>query len=189
MNKKTFTIFTIILVTIVLAIKYYDLHKKQFKSNHKKEWQDSNHITKILDYLYLGDGVGSRQCQHLNEHGINSVINMAPSSDPTQCFNSNNSFLDIDIHDSLDVNISQYFPKTYQFIENNHKRGNKILVHCHAGISRSASIVIAYLMKKNNWSYTKAFEFVKQKRSIVKPNKSFTQQLISFENLKPISNY
>jgi atypical dual specificity phosphatase/dual specificity phosphatase 12 len=56
------------------------------------------------------------------------------------------------------------------------------LVHCYAGISRSASIIISYLMKKYNWSYEKAYNYVKNKRPIINPNRGFKKQLIQYEN-------
>jgi len=54
-----------------------------------------------------------------------------------------------------------------------------IFVHCFAGISRSASVVIGYLMKEKKISYKKAFDFVKKKREIIKPNSNFVKQLKS----------
>ena len=41
--------------------------------------------------------------------------------------------------------------------------GGKILVHCYAGVSRSASMVIAYFMAEKNMSFSEAFSFVKSK--------------------------
>jgi len=46
-------------------------------------------------------------------------------------------------------------------------------VHCAAGVSRSASIVIAYLMKINHWTFENAYSFVKSKRKIIDPNFGF----------------
>lgn len=56
-----------------------------------------------------------------------------------------------------------------------------MLVQCHAGASRSASIVIAYLMRKNGWGFLKAAEFVREKRPRVKPNQGFVEQLKEYE--------
>ena len=48
-----------------------------------------------------------------------------------------------------------------------------MLVHCQQGVSRSASIVIAFLIKKFKVCYKDALDFVKKKRSIVNPNEGF----------------
>ena len=66
------------------------------------------------------------------------------------------------------------------------ERNKKVFVNCYAGVSRSASIVIAYLMYKRNMSFIQAFEFLKMKRSIVSPNLGFIDQLSSLE--KPLQD-
>lgn len=57
-----------------------------------------------------------------------------------------------------------------------------MLVHCQAGISRSATICLAYLMMKQRVRLEEAFEFVKQRRSVISPNFSFMGQLLQFES-------
>ncbi len=52
-----------------------------------------------------------------------------------------------------------------------------ILVHCVSGISRSASIVIAYIMDKYKMNYDQAFSYVKTKRTTIRPNTNFVEQL------------
>jgi protein-tyrosine phosphatase len=51
-----------------------------------------------------------------------------------------------------------------------HRKITSVLVHCYAGVSRSASVCIAYLMKKFNWSLEKSLWFIKSKRRFVNPN-------------------
>ena len=57
-----------------------------------------------------------------------------------------------------------------------------MLVHCHAGVSRSAAIVCAYLMCENAWDFQRAIEFIRDRRYRAKPNANFVQQLVTFYN-------
>jgi len=57
-----------------------------------------------------------------------------------------------------------------------------VLVHCHAGVSRSVSIVIAYLIRTQNWNPYQAFEYVRQQRDRAKPNVSFWNQINHYYN-------
>lgn len=61
-------------------------------------------------------------------------------------------------------------------------QNGKVLVHCQAGISRSATICIAYLMATRRLRMEEAYKYVKSRRRIVSPNFSFMGQLLTFEN-------
>ena len=61
--------------------------------------------------------------------------------------------------------------------------GSKVLVHCKMGVSRSASVVIAYAMKAHNWNMQKAHKFVKNKRTCIKPNTGFMRQLEIYQGI------
>ncbi|CAD8064755.1 unnamed protein product [Paramecium sonneborni] len=91
----------------------------------------------------------------------------------------------INIPDCTQQNIQDYFPQTNQFIEK-HRQHTNVMVHCFAGISRSASVIIAYLMFKFQWGFQTALNFVVQKRPQVKPNYGFIQQLIQYEKQNKI---
>lgn len=69
----------------------------------------------------------------------------------------------------------------YHFINNLTFSNKNILVHCMAGISRSVSLVIYYLMKKYNMSYITALDIIKNKRIIANPNDSFKLQLLKYQ--------
>lgn len=72
------------------------------------------------------------------------------------------------------------FCKTLTPARRNH---SKCLVHCKMGVSRSASTVIAYAMKEFGWPLEKAYNYVKQKRSITRPNAGFMRQLSEYEGI------
>lgn len=57
------------------------------------------------------------------------------------------------------------------------------LVHCHFGVSRSATLVIAYLMEKYRLSYEQAHAYVKQRRNFINPNPGFVNQLREYQRL------
>lgn len=58
-----------------------------------------------------------------------------------------------------------------------------MLIHCQAGVSRSATIAISYIMKNSTLTMLEAFKFVKSKRSIIAPNLNFMGQLYELEQL------
>lgn len=60
------------------------------------------------------------------------------------------------------------------------KFGN-VLVHCHMGISRSAAIILGYLMKTKQWTLEKSLWVLKVKRPIVNPNPGFMDNLFAYE--------
>jgi len=77
--------------------------------------------------------------------------------------------------------ISAHFEEAGQFIEDEIQNGGRVLVHCAAGISRSSSLVLAYLMKYRHYDLRKAFNLVKSSRRVVRPNNGFFQKLIDYE--------
>lgn len=86
-----------------------------------------------------------------------------------------------DVRDSPSVQISKYFNAFEEFVDKQINEEKNILVHCRAGISRSATLLISYLMKKNKLSMTDAMKFVKDKRRQVWPNFGFCLQLMNLE--------
>ncbi|KUI63680.1 Dual specificity protein phosphatase 26 [Cytospora mali] len=62
-------------------------------------------------------------------------------------------------------------------------KAGKVLVHCAQGISRSATIVAAYLMWRKRASAANVLTFIKHKRRMVNPNKGFLDQLLIWEKM------
>jgi len=82
--------------------------------------------------------------------------------------------------DAPDCPILKYFEETYEFIDNALSKG-KALVHCFAGMSRSVTIVSAYLMKKYSMSAIDSLKYVKSKREQSNPNAGFIVQLVKYQ--------
>ncbi|XP_054711101.1 serine/threonine/tyrosine-interacting protein A-like [Uloborus diversus] len=87
----------------------------------------------------------------------------------------------IDIADALTTNIIPFLPQVKHFIDSCFKHGGKVLVHGNTGISRSAALVIGYVMETKSLPYNDAFTLVQTKRVCVRPNEGFMQQLKEYE--------
>ena len=78
----------------------------------------------------------------------------------------------IDLQDYKEENIYPHLDTAHTYIKNMLKDHN-VLVHCQMGMSRSSSLVIAFLMKEYGMDYHTARSFAKNKRKIVEPNEGF----------------
>lgn len=82
----------------------------------------------------------------------------------------------IDSVDSSECDLSIFFEESCKFIEQALKNGN-VLIHCFAGVSRSTTLTIAYLMKTRRKHFQEMLDFIKTKRRFVCPNDGFRKQL------------
>lgn len=96
--------------------------------------------------------------------------------------NKSADFYCINIYDDEEEPIEKYFKKSANTIEKNLTLGKTVLVHCGMGVSRSAAIIIAYLMLKHNMTYDLAFTLLKKLRPCINPNSGFVKKLKALEN-------
>jgi protein-tyrosine phosphatase len=140
-------------------------------------------INKITENIFLGNQDAARDKDLLKELNITHVLCCASFIDQ---FHPNHfTYKSLELDDDPKANIQKYFKECIEYINS----GEKVFVHCHAGISRSASIVIAYLMWKEKLSFSEAKEFVKSRRPAIYPNSGFEMQLSKFEKLMKENNY
>lgn len=136
--------------------------------------------SQILPFLYLGNERDAANLQRLNDLGITYVLNVT-SHIPLHFEKNGIKYKRIPASDSGQQNLRQYFEEAGVFIDEARERGAKVLVHCQAGVSRSATITIAFLLRHSRMSMTDAYRFVKSKRPIISPNFNFMGQLLDFE--------
>jgi hypothetical protein len=87
----------------------------------------------------------------------------------------------VNIDDIPSANLKQHFVACHRFIEAALAEGGVVLVHCWAGVSRSATIVISYLMQKHNAPMMQCMEHVRAQRWFINPNPGFKNQMKRFE--------
>uniref|UniRef100_A0A8C6ZKC6 Dual specificity protein phosphatase n=1 Tax=Nothoprocta perdicaria TaxID=30464 RepID=A0A8C6ZKC6_NOTPE len=134
----------------------------------------------ILPFLYLGSAYHASKCEFLANLHITALLNVSRrSSEP---FTDQYCYKWIPVEDSHAADISSHFQEAIDFIDCVRRAGGKILVHCEAGISRSPTICMAYLMKTKRLRLEEAFDYVKQRRSLISPNFGFMGQLLQYES-------
>lgn len=179
-----------------LGLYIRDRNFSTFLSNKQERPSNRSYtmkiVDKITDNIYVGSMHTLEHLDGLQAHNIRGVISVM-SSDVPDLVEAGFKHLQIQIDDEESENIVQHFGKTNQFIESvvNEKddesaeEGKKppgVLVHCAAGVSRSVSVVMAYLLYKahiNGQELTveDALEAVKAHRPSAGPNDGFMEQL------------
>ena len=114
----------------------------------------------------------------MHRHKVTHVLNVTTEVD--EYYSHSFEYLRIDIPDLPSVNIVKHFDEAFQFIEDARKEGT-VLVHCYYGNSRSASVVIGYLMKTERMKFKEALEYLQMLRPGVNPNDGFEKQLKEYE--------
>ncbi|KAL2100013.1 hypothetical protein ACEWY4_004407 [Coilia grayii] len=141
---------------------------------------DQGGPVEILPFLFLGSALHASKKDMLDGMGISALLNV--SSNCPNHFEGIYQYKCIPVEDNHKEDISSWFIEAIEFIDSVKDSNGRVLVHCQAGISRSATICLAYLMMKKRVRLEEAFEFVKQRRSIISPNFSFMGQLLQFES-------
>jgi hypothetical protein len=128
--------------------------------------------THIIDNIYLGSAFNAASYYTLINLNIKKIINVTQEISPY--FNNDFEYKIYKLYDNNNDNISDYLEDSYNYITNT---TDNILIHCYMGSSRSATIVIYYLMKKYNMTLDNSINFVKEKRNIINLTKKFKNEL------------
>lgn len=141
-------------------------------------------MDQITENIWLGNYAAGENVENLKKHNIKKVICLIEVA-YIKYKEGEFDHKIIIMEDDENENIIKYFGECLNFMSCN----ENVLVHCVVGSSRSASIVIAYLMWKKKMKYEDAYSFVKEKRPIVLPNNGFQEQLKMFEKILEENDY
>ncbi|KAM3720032.1 Tyrosine-protein phosphatase vhp-1 [Dirofilaria immitis] len=137
--------------------------------------------TQILPFLYLGSQQDAMDSGVLAKYGIKYVINLSVNCPQPDALEQEGHFMRIPVNDTYQAKLLPHFESAFKFLDKVCECGSVALVHCLAGISRSPTLAIAYMMRRNNWTSEQAYRYVKERRPSISPNFNFMGQLLEYE--------
>ena len=173
--------------TINICRDCYEIKKEQeYKSmiEYLKDKKVLNDISEIIpNKLYLGNYYSATLKESLKEKGITHILMTGYYLN--EIYPNDFTYMTIEIDDDEHEDIFKYFYSCINLIE----KSNIVYVHCQAGMSRSASFVIAYVMFHFKYKLKEAFDYVQERREIICPNEGFMMQLKDLEKVLEYCNY
>jgi len=130
-------------------------------------------------FLFLGSCRDARDRIQLSSLNVKYIVNCAKewkNAHPEDFIYHDAHLMDVE-----DQDLAHALQPVFEFIEQARQANERVLVHCVVGKSRSASVVISYLMKFHAMKLREAFHHVKERRSLIQPNEGFMKQLIEME--------
>nr|XP_060614390.1 LOW QUALITY PROTEIN: dual specificity protein phosphatase 10-like [Anolis sagrei ordinatus] len=138
-------------------------------------------LSPILPFLFLGNERDAQDLERMLSLNVGHVLNVTTHLPLYHADSGRLRYKRLPATDNSRQDLRQYFEEAFEFIEEAHQSGKGVLIHCQAGVSRSATIVIAYLMKHTLMTMGDAYKYVKGRRPIISPNLNFMGQLLEFE--------
>lgn len=133
--------------------------------------------SKVADHIYVGGDAVAKDKEILKRNGITHVLNCVGFICP-EYHKSDFCYRSLWLRDSPSEDITSILYDVFDYFEDVREQSGRIFVHCCQGVSRSTSLVIAYLMWREGQSFDDAFQYVKSARGIADPNMGFACQLL-----------
>ena len=150
-----------------------------FKVMHQSGLAGLSGLCRVTEHLYLSNGRAACDSSQLTGNGITCIINVTETKSRSPPLGV--EYIHISISDSPLSLLRDHFDEVADKIETTAERCGRTLVHCNAGVSRSAALCMAYLMRHRGATLLEAHSRVKSCRPVVRPNNGFWKQLIQYE--------
>lgn len=134
-------------------------------------------VSNIFEFLYFGSQDVASDTDILNTLQITDILSVGVKVPP----HKNIAYKFIEAYDLPSFNMIDIFIDCFFYIENIRLLCRRVFVHCNAGISRSPTIIIAYVMKHLKIGFEDAYKLVKKSRLSINPNAGFISQLQDYE--------
>ncbi|KAL6073959.1 hypothetical protein STEG23_020451, partial [Scotinomys teguina] len=142
----------------------------------------AGHAVEVRPGLYLGGAAAVADPDRLMESGITAVLTV----DTEPGFQAGAGFeglrsLFVPALDKPETDLLSHLDRCVAFIGQSRVEGRAVLVHCHAGVSRSVAVVTAFIMKTDQLTFEKAYENLQTVKPEAKMNEGFEWQLKLYE--------
>jgi len=153
----------------------------------------NNDISEIVPHVFISNWYTSNNPEIIKKYNIKGVITIETRPKPEEiinyCKSNNIGFMYIYLPDFETADISKFFNVSYNFMNNFTNKHQNVLIHCYAGISRSSTIILNYMILKlfenniniRNENVDDILKYVlyvaKSRRRIINPNEGFINQL------------
>ena len=134
-------------------------------------------FNEIIDNIFIGNYAFALNKHLLLENKITHILNCGVGLKNFYEQEKKFKYHYIPLYDSENQKVGKYLDDSNKFIEEGCSNGNKILIHCGAGMSRSVTMLYMYLLIKKGYTLTQARQIVKTKRKCARPNDGFRKQL------------
>ena len=129
--------------------------------------------------LWLGPLASGSDLPLLQSCGITHILLAAGEIQPPHP--SHFTYMSLPLEDTTAQPLAPYLSPACDYIERALAEGGKVLVHCRAGVSRSASLVLAYVMKVGHFRLKETIRMMQAKGATIGPNPSFLNELLIWE--------
>jgi len=155
---------TLLLISLFVVVAWIAL----------REWEasfDPPNYAQVDEYLFIGGNVEKPP------RGTEAVLNLCEAEDPYSATVHRWE----PIRDAAPAPDLEWLRTMVKFVDEQQKAKRRTYVHCMQGVSRSATVVIAWLMFHHGWTRDEALAFLREKRPIVRPNSAFMERLMEWE--------
>lgn len=135
---------------------------------------EQDNPSEVLPTIYLGSKDDIAKVTRLKEIGITHILCVS-SGKPQKL--DGVKLLTVVMADNGNSQLRDIMKRSFPFIEESQKKGNKLLIHCNLGQNRSPTLLIAWLMTKKRWTFYHAHKYVKKARELIQPHKLYLDQL------------
>jgi len=183
----------------LLRPQFYKMGLYRFCAGFHTQFLSGGSAEEVVPSVWVGNKYAAESVNYLQERGITHLLNCAggersgvesyvyrgsgsvrPDLAKLEC--NHIKYKPLTLRDVPGENIKEVFDEAVDWIATALEEGGKILVNCFVGSSRSATVVMAFLIKHRQLTLPQAVVTVKTKRD-VRPNVGFLQQLIEYEHL------